>query len=118
MSEAVEQLVVEIDTLDLEGLRTFWRERFGTPPHLRSEPIMRQLLAWRVQAQAMGGLDTETGRAIMGPSPSRSITIVSRRKAFAGMINCSQVSRPSPLRLPAPVGTAHASLGFATADGH
>ena len=64
MSEAVEQLVAEIETLDLEGLREFWRERCGAPPPLRSEPIMRQLLAWRVQAQALGGLDADTRKAL------------------------------------------------------
>ena len=58
----VEQLVIEIETLDLEGLRDVWRERYGAPPPLRSAPIMRQLLAWRVQAQALGGLDAIVGR--------------------------------------------------------
>ena len=69
MSEAVEQLVGEIEALDLEGLRTFWRERFDAPPPLRSEPIMRQLLAWRVQAQALGGLDDETRKALARSGP-------------------------------------------------
>ncbi|MHA7819625.1 MAG: DUF2924 domain-containing protein [Erythrobacter sp.] len=69
MSEAVEMLVSEIETLDLEGLRAFWRERFGVPPPLRSEPIMRQLLAWRVQAQALGGLDEETRKALARSGP-------------------------------------------------
>lgn len=69
MSEAIEQLVAEIEALDLDGLRAFWRERFGAPQPLRSEPIMRQLLAWRVQAQAMGGLDTETRKALARSGP-------------------------------------------------
>lgn len=67
--EAVEQLVAEIEGLDLDGLRSFWRERFGAPPSLRSEPIMRQLLAWRVQAQAMGGLDVETRKTLARSGP-------------------------------------------------
>lgn len=69
MSNAVEQLVAEIEALDLEGLRTFWGERYGAPPPLRSEPIMRQLLAWRVQAQALGGLDAETRMALARAGP-------------------------------------------------
>lgn len=69
MSEAVEQLVTEIESLNLEGLREFWRERYGAPPPLRSEPIMRQLLAWRVQAQAFGGLDAETRKALARSGP-------------------------------------------------
>lgn len=69
MSEAVEQLVTEIEKLDLEGLREFWKERFGAPPPLRSEPIMRQLLAWRVQARALGGIDEDTRKALARSGP-------------------------------------------------
>lgn len=69
MTEALEAAVAEIENMDLDGLRAFWRERFGAPPSLRSEPIMRQLLAWRVQAQAMGGLDTETRKALARSGP-------------------------------------------------
>ena len=65
----VEQLVAEIAALDLEGLREFWKGRYGAPSPLRSEPIMRQLLAWRVQAQALGGLDAETRRALARNGP-------------------------------------------------
>lgn len=69
MSEASEQLLGEIEGLDLEGLRAFWKGRFGAPPPLRSEPIMRQLLAWRVQAQAHGGLDADTRKALSRTGP-------------------------------------------------
>jgi hypothetical protein len=64
VSEAVEHIVADIEALELEGLRKFWRERYGAPPPLRSEPIMRQLLAWRVQAQAHGGLDETARKAL------------------------------------------------------
>lgn len=69
MTKAIEILLSEIEALDLEGLRAFWRERYGAPPTLRSEPIMRQLLAWRVQAQAMGGLEVETRKALARSGP-------------------------------------------------
>nr|WP_247718282.1 DUF2924 domain-containing protein [Qipengyuania proteolytica] len=69
VTRAVETLVAEIEALDLEGLRAFWKGRYGDPPTLRSEPIMRQLLAWRVQAQAMGGLDAETRKALARSGP-------------------------------------------------
>lgn len=65
----VEQLIAEIATLDLEGLRSVWRERYGAPPPLRSTPILRQLLAFRVQAQVMGGLDAETRKALARSGP-------------------------------------------------
>ena len=64
MSGVVEDLVADIGVMDLEGLRTLWKRRYGAAPPLRSEPIMRQLLAWRVQADAMGGLDPETRKAL------------------------------------------------------
>ena len=60
----VEHLLVELGSMGLEALRQTWRERYGAPPPLRSEPIMRMLLAWREQAEAFGGLDAETRRAL------------------------------------------------------
>lgn len=69
MIEDVEQLVCEIETLDLEGLRSLWRERYVAPPSLRSTPILRQLLAWRMQAQAQGGLDAVTRKTLARSGP-------------------------------------------------
>ena len=75
MSEEVEGiaeaegLVAEIEILDLEGLRAVWRQRYGAPPTLRSVPVLRQLLAWRVQAQAVGGLDAETRKLLARTGP-------------------------------------------------
>jgi len=60
----IEHVLVEIGLMDLEQLREFWRRRYGAPPPpLRSVPIMRMQLAWRVQAEAFGGLDQDTRRA-------------------------------------------------------
>jgi hypothetical protein len=65
MSSAdAEHLVVEIGSMELDQLREVWRERYGAPPALRSLPIMRMQLAWRVQAEAFGGLDRDTRRAL------------------------------------------------------
>jgi hypothetical protein len=50
--------------LDLEGLRAAWRIRFGEPPKLRSPELLRLLLAWRIQADAVGGLDAATRRRL------------------------------------------------------
>ena len=63
-SRTVDYLVSEIEHLDLEGLRRFWGQRYGAPPPLRSVPILRMLLAWRVQTQALGGLDSESRRTL------------------------------------------------------
>ena len=61
---AIDDLVAEIDLLDLEELRKFWGQRYGAPPPLRSVPILRMLLAWRVQSNALCGLDGDSRRTL------------------------------------------------------
>jgi len=61
---SVEEFVAAISTMELEALRASWAERYGAPPSLRSVPIMRMLLAWRVQADAWGALDDATRRLL------------------------------------------------------
>lgn len=65
----IDHLVAEIERMDLEQLRKVWRERFSAPPSLRSVPIMRLQLAWRIQAEAFGGLDADTRRALVRSGP-------------------------------------------------
>jgi hypothetical protein len=62
--EAIVDAVHELEILDLDGLRANWARRYGVPPTLRSVPILRMLLAWRIQAEALGGLDRDTRRAL------------------------------------------------------
>ena len=56
--------VAALDGLDLHALRIKWRERFGAPPAFRSTEMLRLLLAWRIQALALGGLDRDTRHAL------------------------------------------------------
>ena len=60
----IDDLVAEIARMDLDELRETWRERYGAPPSLRSVPIMRMQLAWRIQAETFGGLDAATRKAL------------------------------------------------------
>lgn len=60
----IEAEVAHLQTLDLQGLRAIWRERYGPPPKLRSPQLLRLNLAWRIQAEAFGGLDAETKRRL------------------------------------------------------
>ena len=69
MSRDIEALIDGIEALDLEGLRAFWRQRYGAPPPLRSQPILRQLLAWRVQAELHGGLDADLRKLLARSGP-------------------------------------------------
>lgn len=56
--------IARLETLDLEGLRAVWRQRFKTRSRLRSPELLRLMLAWRLQAEAWGGLDAETRRRL------------------------------------------------------
>lgn len=64
MSREIEELVAYIGTMDLDALRKTWGRRYGAPPPLRSVPILRMMLAWRVQAEALGGIDIATRKAL------------------------------------------------------
>lgn len=54
----------DIEHMDLEEVRALWAHRYGAPPALRSVPVLRMMLAWRIQAEAYGGLDGETRRML------------------------------------------------------
>ena len=58
--------VHHLEGLDLASLRTEWRRHFAQPPPLRSEPLLRLMLAWRIQARLYGGIDPETRRRLRG----------------------------------------------------
>lgn len=62
----VEAEVASLETLDLAGLRRAWEGRCGPPPRLRSTGLLRLMLAWRIQADAHGGLDGAALRALRG----------------------------------------------------
>jgi Protein of unknown function (DUF2924) len=57
-------VIALLETFDLEALRLLWQQRFGSRPRLRSPELLRLLLAWRLQAAALGGLDPETARRL------------------------------------------------------
>jgi hypothetical protein len=64
VSEAITREVGALAGLDLEGLRAAWRARYGAPPLLRSVELLRLMLAWRLQAKALGALDREARRQL------------------------------------------------------
>ena len=63
-AERVTQEVRALEALDLHGLRDEWRKRYGDPPKMRSRELLARLLAWRIQADAFGGLDATTIRLL------------------------------------------------------
>ncbi|MDZ4110436.1 MAG: DUF2924 domain-containing protein, partial [Brevundimonas sp.] len=60
----IEAEVTALEVMDLEELRAVWKTRYGIPPKLRSPQLLRLNLAWRIQADAFGGLDAETKRRL------------------------------------------------------
>jgi hypothetical protein len=65
LTDAIEQAVIAIGDISLDRLRFEWAKRFGTPaPRCRSREVIRGLLAWRIQAEAYGGLSPESTRRL------------------------------------------------------
>src|SRR5215207_7227636 len=60
---ALEPEIARLRGLDLDGLRTRWRALTGrkAPPHAPKHLLLR-LLAYRIQAEALGDLDPATTR--------------------------------------------------------
>jgi len=62
---AVEIELIKLARLPIKDLRDMWKERLGSePPEIRSREVMARLLAWRVQAEASGGLDLPSERKL------------------------------------------------------
>ncbi|MDX2211095.1 MAG: DUF2924 domain-containing protein [Sphingopyxis sp.] len=59
-SSAVRDTVAAIAAMPLAELRAEWERRYGAAPRHRSAELLRCVLAWRVQADALGGFDTMT----------------------------------------------------------
>jgi hypothetical protein len=57
LSLTLEDEVRQLAHLDLQQLRAVWARQFGPAPKLRSVELLRLMLAWRMQAVALGGLD-------------------------------------------------------------
>jgi len=61
---AIEHELERLKTIPLTGLRSYWAERWGYPPAIRSVGLLRLMIAWRLQAELFGGLDAETRRLL------------------------------------------------------
>jgi hypothetical protein len=62
--QRIAEEVRALAALDLAGLRDEWRRRYGPPPKMRSTELLARLLAWKIQADAFGGLDATTIRLL------------------------------------------------------
>lgn len=68
---SLETAIAELEGQDLEALRDGWRRRYGAPPRLRSEMLLRHVLAWRIQADRHGYLDENTRKTLRDKRPPR-----------------------------------------------
>ena len=64
MSERLSRDVEALERLDLHQLRDEWQRRFGPVARFRSTELLRLMLAWRIQATALGGLDSDTRKVL------------------------------------------------------
>lgn len=60
----VTSAVAAIAVMPLAELRIEWERRYGAAPRHRSADLLRRVLAWRVQADAYGGLDATTKKLL------------------------------------------------------
>ena len=51
--------------LDLEGLRGFWRDRWGEPPRYRSRDHLYRAAAFRLQSEVLGDLAPTARRKLV-----------------------------------------------------
>ncbi|MEA1835093.1 DUF2924 domain-containing protein [Methylobacterium durans] len=65
MDTDLDREIAALSTLDLAGLRSRWRQRLRTaPPPQLSRALLLRLLAYRLQAKALGDLDRDTARLL------------------------------------------------------
>lgn len=92
--KTAERIAVEVRALehmDLRSVRADWRRRYGEPPKMRSIELLARLLAWRIQADAFGGLNAATTRMLSGkrlPPTRPSLETGSRlRREWGGRVH-------------------------------
>jgi hypothetical protein len=68
-------LLASLESASLDELRAEWGRRYGAPPRLRSADLLRQILAWRIQAAEEGGLDKVSKQLLCSDPRAGSATI-------------------------------------------
>lgn len=57
--------IAALDSMTLSALRAQWTKLYGPAPAHRAADMVRAILAWRIQADAYGGLSTATTAMLM-----------------------------------------------------
>lgn len=76
----VRRQVAALADMPLARLREEWERRYGAAPRHRSADLLRRVLAFRIQADVLGGLDAPTRRLIeKGSDPARPTATLGER---------------------------------------
>jgi len=81
---SIEDEIAHLRGLDLKGLRSRWQSVFQSPPpdHLPRH-LLFAIIAYRIQADRLGGLDHETGQVLdQTGTKETSITMSTRLVSF------------------------------------
>jgi hypothetical protein len=85
LPESIEGQIAQLRDLDLTGLRSCWRNKFGrtAPQHLTRFLIFR-VLAYKIQADRFGDLDTDTIKVLkkVGGSEGQSVVVAKNLTAL------------------------------------
>lgn len=71
ISDPVVDAVRSLEGMSLQQLRIVWERRYDSAPRFRSPDLLRWCLAWRIQTDAYGGIDTALRRRLRGKGPAR-----------------------------------------------
>lgn len=79
--------VAGLPAMSLADLRKEWERRYGAPPRHRSADLLRRVLAWRMQADILGGFDAATRRSLEKENralPAAAVPGTRLAREFAG----------------------------------
>ncbi len=87
----VEAEIVTLKSMPITSLRVLWAERTDDEaPPIRSREVLVRMLAWDMQAEALGGLDAKTEEKLMAIADSldggHTYESTVRRQASAGAV--------------------------------
>lgn len=96
----ISSLISALETATLKELRAIWEARWGAPPRLRSLPLLRHLIAWRIQTATFGDLDPHTRQQIASqalPKATRLATGTCLTREYRGVLHEVRVAPDSYL---------------------
>jgi Protein of unknown function (DUF2924) len=86
-TQGIEAEIDRFRSLGLEALRARWRSMFGAPsPSALSKDLIARMIAYRIQEEAIGGLDRATIKLLDGLARGGQPATEVRRRLKAGTV--------------------------------